>query len=85
MSCPVRQDDVTLALASLTIGLGAMVADKGLGVGLRQAFGLGVDTSGGLRLLSFSLHPLSFTLHPLSGNVGLVFGCPLCQLGLGGA
>ena len=34
--------------------------------------------SGGLRLLSFSLHSLS-------GNVGVVFGCPLCQLGLGGA
>ena len=34
--CPVRQDHVTFALASLAIGLGAVVADKGLGVGLRQ-------------------------------------------------
>ena len=27
--CPVRQDHVTFALASLAIGLGAMVADPG--------------------------------------------------------
>ena len=30
---------VTLALASFTIGLGAMVADQGLGVGLREPCG----------------------------------------------
>jgi hypothetical protein len=40
MARPVRQDHVALALAGLPIGLGAVVADKGLGVGLRQAFGL---------------------------------------------
>jgi hypothetical protein len=34
--CPVGQDHVTLALASLPIGLAAMVADKGRSVGLRQ-------------------------------------------------
>ena len=31
---------VLLALAGLPIGPGAVVADQGLGVGLRQAFGL---------------------------------------------
>ncbi len=40
MSCPVGQDLVTLALASLAIDLGAVVADQRLGVGLRQLFGL---------------------------------------------
>ena len=40
MSCPVRQNHVTLALASLPIGLGAMVAmEARLGVGLRQPAG----------------------------------------------
>ena len=36
VGCPVGQDHVTLALASLAIGLGPVVADQGLGVGLRQ-------------------------------------------------
>ncbi len=40
MSCPVGQNHVTLALASLPVGLAAMVADRGLGVGLRQPLGL---------------------------------------------
>jgi len=40
MGCPVRQDHVTLALAGLAIGLAAVVADHGLGVSLRQPFGL---------------------------------------------
>ncbi len=40
MGCPVRRDHVSLALASLRIGLNAMVTDKRLGVGLRQPFGL---------------------------------------------
>jgi len=38
--CPVGQNHVTLAQASLSIGFGAVVADKGLGVGLRQPTGL---------------------------------------------
>jgi hypothetical protein len=33
---PVRQDHVTLALASLPIGLRAMVADEGLGIGFSK-------------------------------------------------
>ena len=40
VSCPVGQDHVALALASLAIGRAAVVADEGLGVGLRQPFGL---------------------------------------------
>ncbi len=36
---PVGQDHVTFAPAGLGIGLGAVVADKGLGVGLRQPAG----------------------------------------------
>jgi len=40
MGCPVGQDHVALALASLAIGLGAVVADEHLGVGLRQAAGI---------------------------------------------
>src|SRR5580700_1237603 len=36
VSRPVGQDHVPLALASLAIGLSAMVADERLGVGLRQ-------------------------------------------------
>jgi hypothetical protein len=40
MCCPVGQDHVMLAPASLPIGLGAMVADhQGLGIGLRQPAG----------------------------------------------
>ena len=37
VSRAVGQHHVALALASLTIGLGAVVADKGLSVGLRAA------------------------------------------------
>jgi hypothetical protein len=44
---PARPDLVTLALASLTIGLGAMVADERLGVSLRQP--LSLWASDGLR------------------------------------
>ncbi len=40
VSCPVRQDHVTLSLASLPIGLAAVVADQGLGVGFYQPFGM---------------------------------------------
>jgi len=40
VSCRVGQDLVTLALASLAVGLGAMVADKRLGVGLGQPAGI---------------------------------------------
>ena len=36
--CPVGQDHVALALASLAIGLGAVIADWRLGVGLRQHY-----------------------------------------------
>ena len=39
MGCPVGQNHVPLAPASLPVGLGALVADKGLGVGLRQPCG----------------------------------------------
>ena len=38
--CPVGQDHVTLALACLRIRLAAMIADQGLGVGLREPVGL---------------------------------------------
>jgi len=44
VGCPVGQNDVTLALASLSIGFAAVVADKGRGVGLRQPFGLPVTS-----------------------------------------
>ena len=40
VSCSVGQDHVTLALASLAVRLAAMVADQGLGIGMRQPFGL---------------------------------------------
>ena len=40
VGCPVGQNHVTLALASLAIGLGAVVTDEGLGVGLRQPAGV---------------------------------------------
>ena len=40
VSCPVGQDHVALALAGLAVGHAAMVADQGLGVGLRQPSGL---------------------------------------------
>ncbi len=36
MGCPVGQDHVTFAPASLAVGLGAVLADKRLGVGLGQ-------------------------------------------------
>ncbi len=39
MGCSVGQDHITLAPARLPVGLGAMVADKGLGAGLRHAGG----------------------------------------------
>ena len=40
MSCPVRQNHVTLALAGFRISLGAVVAYQRLSVGLREPFGL---------------------------------------------
>ena len=40
----VGATQVTLALSSLRMGLGAMVAHQGLGVGLRQPFGLAAAT-----------------------------------------
>ena len=40
MGCPIGQNHVTLAPASLGIGLAAMVVDQSLGVGVREPFGL---------------------------------------------
>ncbi len=39
MRCPIGQHHVTLAPASFLVSFGAMVADQGLGVGLRQPAG----------------------------------------------
>ena len=36
VSCPVVQNDVTLAPASVIVGFGAKIADERLGAGLRQ-------------------------------------------------
>jgi len=44
VGCSVRQDHIMLALASLSIDLAAVVADKGRGVGLRQPLGLPAAT-----------------------------------------
>ncbi len=57
VSCPVRQDYVTLAPASLAVGLGAMVADQGLSVGSRQPASLLAGDVGAIARSSVSPPP----------------------------
>ena len=44
MRCAIGQNHFTLALATLAISPGAMVADQGRGIGLRQPSGLAPAT-----------------------------------------
>jgi hypothetical protein len=54
VGCSVRRTHIAFALASLSIGLGAVVADQGPGVGLRQQVRLSAASE---PLLSWTISP----------------------------